>query len=313
VAQEVGVRNWWTMKQMMPQPRSFLLPPHDSLCWSWLDWQAERLGKFVHEHAMFAGVVAWACAAAALLGLRRLDPERRRLARAAAIAVAAVCVLVMYAFDFSLYRAVAALPLANAVRAVSRVILVLLFPFAVAAAGTFTQLELWGADPTRRLRLARLAPIALFAALVIDNAVTDAAFERHPKAAWQERTRRLADRVRSAGDAKVFVHVSHAEDSYRIPAWCVDQIDAILASQDTGVPTINAYSGNWPAGWERPMRSWELIGQWVEKARENARDGKTRPGDPDRLFDGLVVIGEPTGERPASLAGVRVVPLAAGR
>jgi hypothetical protein len=308
-AQEIGVRTWFDMTKMMPQPRSFLLPAHHSYCWSWLDHLGKPF-KFEHEHRLFIGAIPWLCVGPALLGLNRLAPEQKRVARAGALAVVGVTVLVMYAFDFSLYRLIASLPLANAVRAVTRIILVIAFPFAIALAGVCTQMELWAGS---RFRWAWVAPALLLCALAVEQAVRPEGLEHFSNAESARRVRRLEESVRAAGpDVRMFILMTQRESHYWIPGWCSDQIDGLLASQDLGIPTLNAYSGNWPNGWEAQMRRWDHLELWLNTSRDNARKGWTQPADPDHLFDGLVVIGDPAGDRPAGLEWVRVVPLTRG-
>jgi hypothetical protein len=58
--------------------------------------------------------------------------------------------------------------------------------------------------------------------------------------------------------------------------WAVDQVDAMWASLRTGTPTVNGYSGTWPAG-VRTLIMSDTLGRWDSRGvigRELAKWGR---------------------------------------
>ena len=84
---------------------------------------------------------------------------------------------------------------------------------------------------------------ALLAALVLDQAVRRNGIPNFEKVHAQQRVGRLTAKLTGGGPfAYVTKSVEHNWD------WHYQQVDAMLAAQSLGVPTVNGYSGNFPRG-----------------------------------------------------------------
>ena len=128
-------------RQHASQPQSYVLSD-----WSWL-W-ASQSGIFAglpmrHEHQMFFGAVPILLAFVGVdAGWRHRDSSPLVLVGGALVVLA---VLTLYVGGFSLWYVFARLPLASAIRAMTRIDLVLLFPIAFLGAVAIDQLSIRGA------------------------------------------------------------------------------------------------------------------------------------------------------------------------
>lgn len=301
VAGEKGARSWWEIWILMPRSSSLLFPAGGTLLWRGL----ESGKSFYHatEHRIFPGAVSYAGLAAAILVFLFKKKKSRgdRLAFIAALSVVFVIVAVsrMSVRGVNIYRALTLLPGVGALRAVTRIMLVLLFPFAILVSFLFKQA---GFVKQRALRAA-LAPLLLIAVLAdhsLHPPVPD--FSRPRNSYSKHRARARSESVKKdifalAETPKVFAYMPA---DARSPFWEV-HLDAMLAAQDAGIPTISGYSGVFPAYYDISMNFADLwaLDRWI--AHSNRKwEGRERvypqlPGDD--LFEGLVIIGGPRGER----------------
>lgn len=146
--------------------------------------------------------------------------------------------------DQSLYLWLLRIPGVDAIRAVSRIILVMLFPVAV--------LVSTGVD--RLLQVTRSRAVALRGVLIvviISSLTLETVYYVPHHAAvqtWQDRQRGLRSLIRDGlpSGTILFVTQRQAEPFY------ITELDAMIYAQDHHLATLNGYSGSTPAGYAAP-------------------------------------------------------------
>ena len=184
----------------------------------------------VGEHALGLGPFTYALVFVGLWQLRRCRPVRVLLGAALTLFV---CVSAV-APGVSLWQHLAPyLPAGSALRAVCRLGLLLLIPAALCAAWAMKGLS------ERRPWLA----LVLVLLCVLEQGRTLSAFDR------EEHRRRVAEvAVQISPGSRAFLAVPEEpleSDVYS----CRLHIDAMWASLETTIPTVNGYSGKMPLGW----------------------------------------------------------------
>lgn len=161
--------------------------------------------------------------------------------RVSAWALLLMAVLTIDIGGHSLYLLVAGLPLANSVRAVSRICLVMAFPLAVLVGAGFDRLV----HATGQRRRSRMIVAWLLVALMLGECATVNS-ERVPLALWRGRIDALIAKVprNLPADAIVFLPRQPGQPSY------LTELDGMSLGQHLGRNTINGYSGNQPPGYD---------------------------------------------------------------
>jgi len=228
------------------------------------------------EHMLFLG---WLPMAALFLFLvffscRGESPELFRY-RILFNALIFVFFLTLDILGVSLYWFVAHLPGASAIRSVTRVIVVMVFPIAAIFGYILSKSEDFlnkrlnqRKSPTRSV-LNKMMLLTVLIFLFFDQLSQLPSFNKKDSQARihflkTEILRGLGVKVISGLVPKnTVVWVDWGKDSF-----FETQIDSMLASQDLGLGTINGYSGNLPAGYERDLselgtRKCEGLRDWI--------------------------------------------------
>ena len=223
-------RHWSEIETMVPRLQSYLLC-NISPIWRFTSTVFSKV-PMPGEQQMFVGAGALSLAAIGSLWKRTSD-------RAAAI-VNVVALLLLFVLTlhlgphsrYTLYRPLTKLPGLSAIRAVSRIILVMLWPLGVLAA-----IGLDGMWRSRHWLLRSLACI-LLAAVFVESAWTS-----QMDLSKSEEAQRLAElqaRLPRKLPESPILLVPEGDPSY------VFDLDAMLLSQSLGWSTLNGYSGNAP-------------------------------------------------------------------
>ena len=249
-ARTVGIRNFDEIVPMLPGPAAYA----NMGAASWLyGWTADAgvfraLAPLESEKRLGLGLVTLALVVWGLASRRRDAFVRVVLLTMASLAVLSL----LWPGGHTLWRAVyAGFPAGSAIRAVPRVGLVLLFGAAAGLAFAAERLEASG-------RTALLAALGVL--VVLEQGQTLPSYD---KAAAREQVGRIARAIPSG--CRAFFY-SPLENRGRA-AW-ETQVDAMWASMETGVPTVNGYSSNFPPGW-MPLHDHNIL--------------KERPTDEERL------------------------------
>lgn len=216
---------------LLPRPGSYLLADASRL------WGAFSLGitgiAYRQEQQMFVGGAACLLA---LVGLVRATP----CVRVSALALLLLVVFTLHAGGYSLYAFVERLPLASAIRAASRIILVLLLPMAVLVAAGVDRLVV--ADG-RHFHARRILAVLLVAALGLECATLGTA--NVPLVEWRARLDALRAQVPAALPADAIVFVPRQPG---VP-FHLTELDGMALAQALGRASLNGYSGNSPPGY----------------------------------------------------------------
>ena len=251
-AREVGMRSWEEITWMLPRLNSWLYPPPESIAWNWM----RDLGLFgfrnlpyANEHQIFVGLTM-------LLSLLvwpflKLSSHRLALlANRAWWALVFCFVLTLTVWDWTLWSLVFPLPAFGAVRAVTRIALYMLFPMAMVLAATLDTLIVWArpkfSDALEGKAKAAGAGCLLALFVFVDNGVTGVIKTSFYTAnLGVSRIKTALKAINPGRDYVFWVCQRDTED----PLYKVS-LDAMLAAQDLGVPTVNGYSGWSPPGYD---------------------------------------------------------------
>lgn len=233
VASELGLRSWEEIATMLPRAISYVHAP-DSLTWGAILAPGRRL-PMRHEHVLFMGVLPLLALAAMILRDGDRVASRDRILLSGLLLAG---LLTLYWGGHSPYRLVTMLPGTGSVRAVTRVVLVLLFPVAYALARA-TDIGLQRVQGPAAKRWA-VGLIVLFCC---------AADQRMRLATYPaELSRDCVAQIRTAmanSGGDVFWVYSNDPDE---PLY-VTRTSAMLAAQELGVRLINGYTSNIPPGY----------------------------------------------------------------
>jgi len=219
---------------MLPRAGSYLLADSSTM-WSWLGHGLEVPTRW--EQQMFVGLLPLLLAVLALL---RPAPATHRLSVLAASALAVLVAFTLCIDGHSIYLWFAQAPGANAIRAVSRIILAMLLPVAVLCAGGIDTL-LYSRSGARRAW--QYGAAGVLAVLAVGETLT-IRLGSTPFTAHEARLAQVLSRLPASlpANAVIFVPLQST------PNWKWD-LDGMAAGQALGRPTLNGYSGNAPGGY----------------------------------------------------------------
>lgn len=268
-------RHWAEVSSMLPRLESYLLADNSKI------WKATA-GLFSTlpmrwEHQLFPGLVVMLIVLAGIV--YRFHNDNEKLAWLHISAGLVLVVLTLEVNGFSIYWLIWHLPGMNSLRAITRVMLVVMWPLSLFMAWSIDGLIHQWSQKRRYL----VVPVYLLAGLLVAESV----FYSHytfSKADAQKRLETLHQEIPETipSDPVLFVAMKPEE-----PFWATE-IDAMLLSQQLGWPTINGYSGNFPQGYSIGD-SCNRISKWLKSYIYYA--GITSPSFYERFTKRVVPIG----------------------
>ena len=243
---EIGGRPFEDITLMIPPLQSWLyLGPQ-----SWLySWQT-KFGLFqsiTYQHEQCLGI-GWPTLILAVLGFHRFQKKQGGWATLVGLSALTIVLLTtLYPGGHTpwkyLYRLV---PGGSAIRALSREALLMLIPFSIGLA--------YLVETRKRF----MAAIVIAGICVLEQAQHIDAYD---KLQLRKDTGAIAERIDKGCEA--FYYAPRFRDRAEAPPQYELQIDAMWAALQTGIPTLNGYSGNLPRGW------WDLWeNSWVDQQSE---------------------------------------------
>jgi hypothetical protein len=289
-AQGAGKLPVEVLREFAPRPGAWLTPADSGAAFPELGHAtgfSER--AYGGEHQLLPGVIPLAAVVIGLLAIVRPGRfgERQSVVAVAAWSAVLLGLLVTRFGEFWPYELALKLPGTSGIRAIGRIVLVLMFPAAIATASLADVLgraaAKLGSVP------AALVGMAILAAVVGEQWLTPTDGAR--KADWSvarcsrgevlARQARLTDAIRQHPAPRlVYVFPSAAGDGALDRV--ILQVEAMRAAQDLGVPCVNGYSGYFAPGWFE-FRGYRELFTWLTEKNQIPAD----------VLTGLVVVGEP--------------------
>lgn len=227
-------RGFAQISTMLPRPISYFLADSSRIWSSNSSFFSDIPMRW--EHQMFVGLFPLLLALFALL-LKRRNYEH---ALACWVLSGAIALMILATLTFgnnvSLWILFYKLPLLSAMRAISRITLVFLFPLAFFCALGIEGLKLQDTFDSKKLILL-IGTLMLFEFSAVTPYVTS-------KADWRERVAILDNKVPKTINNESILFFAQS----RGPAYA-DEIDAMWVAMNHGASTLNGYSGNFPANY----------------------------------------------------------------
>jgi len=284
-ALELGGRQWGEIKLMLPRFSSYFYPPNGSLSWNWLT-PIGRMLPMPWEHQIFVGgfpILAFIMMPVFYFR-NRIDPLSRK-GMLAFITVGLLILLTLY-FNYSLYKIASYIPGLNAIRAVTRIILMDLFLLSIITGVIITKISEKKSLLSNTSRKIAFTFIALII-IILDQYVITTNSNSYSKSESQNRLKIIENLVqRKDPSAKVFAYMPSPSSEPHIV-----HLDAMLAAQNLNMATVNGYSGKFPVGYlgyfyEHYDRC-EAYYVWMIASTQNKYGSKYRYD----LFKDVLIIG----------------------
>ena len=247
---------------MLPRVRSYFHGPHSALWGRWAS-RGDALPAN-HEHMLFVGVLpilGAAYLAARFVRSRQMQGSFPRIGVAGILGCGLVLTVAgtLSVRGVSMYTMMAAVPGADAIRAVARIIVVMMFPLAAvfcAAANSFLE----GVCRRFGRGSATAAGVVLALLLVLDQRAHVFSFS---VADSMERVQEMKSEFLRTGKEILWARRSSNREPFYVNA-----LTAMLTAQELGVPTVNGYSGNTPPGYPSSLFADEAdapegLRQWL--------------------------------------------------
>jgi hypothetical protein len=248
------LRKWKTVSALLPVWQSYLLADN-SFFWHGISMNINDV-NFRWEHQLFPGIALTILIAAGLI-----FRFRSRMSRIAWLMFWAGVILILLTMNingFSFYQIVWRIKGVNSIRAVTRIILVLMWPQAIFAAWSLNAIIQNERYKTNwRLALAFILLVLLLAESIFYTHLT------YKKAESVARIEQLTQQVPANLPKKPVLSVAYTGN---IPDY-VHELDVMLMAQQLGYPTMNGYSGNFPPGYNLPENCYQIVTQLKSYSR----------------------------------------------
>jgi hypothetical protein len=231
-------RTWFEIERMLPVWQSYLLADRSHL-WKSLSGLISKV-PMRNEQQLFPGIMALILALVALFWAGNSKNYRIVLLHFASLLL--LVALTVTTNGASLYQALWRLPGINSIRAVSRIILIMVWPLAILVAYGVEALMCCKA---RYKLFSSLLAFVFVGLLIAEPAGFDFTF--YDKAASQLRIAELRKQIPTGVSSQPILFVANTPPDQ---VWATE-IDGMLLAQTMGWPTYNGYSGNSPYGFGR--------------------------------------------------------------
>ena len=241
-------RSWAEVSEMLPRWQSYLLSDNSNF------WGSQSTifsdPPLRHEHQLFPGAAVLIIIVIGVLG--RFKTENRRLAWLNLCAAVIFFFITLDLNGFSLYKFIWHIPGMNSVRAVTRSMLVVIWPLALFASWSVDGMLLWSKQHSR------LWQPAVY--LLVIFLVLEPIFFSHTTFTKAEAVARL-EKLHQLIPTQIFSNpILFVAANPQEPFWA-EEIDAMLLAQELGWPTLNGYSGNNPPGYKSAESCEQLPGR----------------------------------------------------
>lgn len=230
-------RSWDEISVMLPRLQSYILSDNSYL---WSSPNAEIFSDIPmrHEHQMFFGLLPLLLAITGLFVGNRQQSGLAYTLMAGMLGL--VFALTLYVGGFSLWYFIHKLPLASAIRAMTRLDLALLIVIAYFAAITVDYIR------SRYSLGTKIVSIVVLPLLILEFSMTTMYTSK--KDEWRDRISQAEKRIPEYLPKDSIIFMAQKSGSFYI-----DELDAMWVSLIHGMKSLNGYSGLLPAGY-----TWEF-------------------------------------------------------
>lgn len=227
-------RAWSEIATMLPRPQSYFLA--DASVWRFFSG-SEIFSEtpMRHEHQMFFGLLPLALALVGFIVGSRKNNGLDFTLMSGMLGVSIL--LTLYIGGFSIWYLVHQLPLASAIRAMTRIDQALLFPIAYLAVIAIDKFKL------KYICSTRVVFILVLPLLIAESAMTS--MNLSSKESWRRRLSELEATVpKNLPNTAILFFAQHSGPPY------ADEIDSMWVSLRNGKKTMNGYSGLYPPDYD---------------------------------------------------------------
>ena len=230
-------RDFSEILMMLPSIKNYFLADK-SLLWGSYSTAIGESHFFRHEKQLFVGLVPMT------LMLISLFIKKNKFGAIRIVIFASLILTILITLKFgqqtSLWEFIAKLPLLDSLRAMGRIILVLLFPIAYLCAIVIQSIEI------KSGKVSQFLIFSTFFALLIETMSSNQGVV-YPKSEWRARIAEEEKRLPSniPADAILFFAQRGGEGANHL-----DELDAMWVSMRLSKSTLNGYSGNFPPGYQ---------------------------------------------------------------
>ena len=245
-------RGWYEIKMGLPQLGSYLQASHSNIWWR--DHNKLPSLPLWWEQNLFPGLLMMI---AVLATLRRRSWVSNTVIFLSRTSLIFMLVTTISVFDHSLYFFLGKAPGFDAIRAICRIILAMVFPAAFIT-GAFIE-EIANQQRSRWMGKIAVAVMIFFTIYEASNI----SHQRDERVIWANRVDNLEKELQEVHGAALRANniLVYTYPEKSTPAWWEfqNEIDAMLLAQKLGVTTLNGYSGNLPRGWRRLCTTDDLL------------------------------------------------------
>ena len=229
-------RSWETVSKMLPRINSYLIADFSQI-YSPLAYFSLDLLEYRNEHQLFIGLPAIFLLLLSLTTLYRTKYKKK--IRVYLGLILFLILLTLNICGYSFYRLLFFLPGVHSIRAVTRLILVIIWPISFIISIMLDSLLNIKTNNNRPL----IATILIFTIMFLESSL----YIHRTFSITEARTRiqKLMEQIPLELPDDPILFVWHPSD--RGPF--VKEMDAMILAQDLGWPVLNAYSGNFPQGY----------------------------------------------------------------
>ncbi len=230
------IRSWGDVLQILPKPISYIISDGSSI-WRFFAFLSNDATLYRDEHNLFIGLASLILLVIGLVW--RFNYKHRKYINLFIIAVGILILLTININGFSLYGALWYLPGVNSIRAVSRIILVFMWPIALYISSVVDALS----RSVNRSKVGSIIGLILFILMYTESVFYD--HRTFTKLEAESRSQKITEQIPAMlPDAPIlFVWYSPCDN------WYLYELDAMLIAQELDWPVLNGYSANFPIGY----------------------------------------------------------------
>jgi len=230
-------RPWEALVQLLPTLPSYLIADRSIIWQNAFSSLTSQIQAGRVEHQLFLGFTVLL---ALLIGLVWNFPSKHKQMANLYIGAAIVIFLItLNIHGFSLYKLLWYLPGGNSIRAVSRVVLVIMWPIALFIA---VEMDSLLKLPKKNIHSAFIVLFFIFLFLI---EATQFSHSTTSKVEVQSRISALKAKISADLPADLILYYLYEDSHYRE----IKELDAMIVGQELGVPVLNGYSGYFPPGY----------------------------------------------------------------